>query len=124
LSRRLSRLTAGALVLWAAVMAVAAPWGGDMRLHVATVFALQRDPWNPVDPLMGVLEGSPYFSPYAYALAFAGWAGGLEPITVLKAAGFLNVSLLLWALRRFFRRLGGGPLSFVLATAFCLLLWG
>jgi len=124
LVRRLSPLLPYALVPWAVAMAVFAPCAGDMRLHVATLFAIRRDPWSPADPLMGVSEGSPYFSPYAYVLAFAGWAGDLEPLTVLKAAGVLNVVFWLWALRRFCRRFGGGAAVPVLAVLFCLLLWG
>ncbi|MEO3784760.1 hypothetical protein ABGB12_15590 [Actinocorallia sp. B10E7] len=124
MTRRFALLLPYALVPWAVVMALSAPWGGDMRLHVATLFALRRDPWSPVDPLMGVSEGSPYFSPYAYVLTFAGWIGDLEPLTVLRAAGVLNIAFWLWALRRFCRRLGEGRAVFASAVLFCLLLWG
>ncbi|MCD0448781.1 hypothetical protein LO762_06165 [Actinocorallia sp. API 0066] len=124
MTRRLPTVLAAALVGWAAVLSFGAPWAGDTRIHLATLHALIADPWSPADPLVGLAEGSPYYSPYAYLLALTAKAGGFAPITVLRVAGVLNVALWLWALARFTRRLGGGARTTVLAVVFCLLLWG
>ncbi|WP_344834304.1 hypothetical protein [Actinocorallia longicatena] len=122
--RRLAWLFPISVVLWAAALTLGHTWGGDMRLHVATVLGILRDPADPLDPLVGAVHGSPYYSPYTYLLAGVSRLTGLAPQAVLEVAGVLNVALWLWALHRFCRRLGPGPLIPALALLFTLLLWG
>lgn len=113
-----------ALVLgWAVLVVLRHSWAGDMRLHLGTLHGLLRDPWSPVDPLVGAVEGSPYYSPYMVALAAVAKIAGLGPRTALELAGLANVALWLWALIRFCRLLGG-PATGALAVVFSLLLWG
>jgi hypothetical protein len=110
--------------LWAVLVTLRHTWVGDFELHLATVYALARDLWIPKDPLVGAASGSPYYSPYAVLLGAVKAVTGAHPQTVLECAGIVNVALLLFALRRFCRNLGGGPLVAVLALVFTLLLWG
>ncbi|GAA3238819.1 hypothetical protein [Actinocorallia longicatena] len=118
------RLLLPALVLaWAALVTLRHTWAGDMRLHEGVLHALLRDTWSPVDPMVGAVEGSPYFSPPMVALAAVARLLHLRVQTVLELSGLVNVAVWLWALTRFCRRLGG-PAVAVLAIVFELLLWG
>ncbi|WP_433180606.1 hypothetical protein [Actinoallomurus sp. CA-150999] len=110
--------------LWAILVTLRHTWTSDFLLHLATVDSLARDLWDPVDPLVGQASGSPYYSPYALLLGATKAATGLSARTVLEFAGMVNVALLLFALRRFCRHLGGGRLAAALALVFTLLLWG
>ncbi|MEO3786659.1 hypothetical protein ABGB12_25310 [Actinocorallia sp. B10E7] len=113
----------GLVLGWAVLVVLRHSWAGDMRLHLGTLHGLLRDPWHPVDPLVGEAEGSPYYSPYTVALAAVAALTGLRPLTVLELAGLTNTALWLWALLRFCRMLGG-PSVGALAVVFSLLLWG
>ncbi|GAA2733612.1 hypothetical protein [Actinocorallia aurantiaca] len=113
----------GLVLGWAVLVVLRHSWAGDMRLHLGTLHGLLRDPWKPVDPLVGEVEGSPYYSPYAVVLAAFAWLTGLRPQAVLELAGLANIALWLWALIRFCRGLGG-PATGALAVVFSLLLWG
>jgi hypothetical protein len=112
-----------AVLGWAVLVVLRHSWAGDIRLHLGTLHGLLRDPWSPVDPLVGAVEGSPYYSPYMVALAAFAKLTGLSPLTVLELAGLANVALWLWALIRFCGLLGG-PAVGALAVVFSLLLWG
>ncbi|MCO6010586.1 hypothetical protein NE236_37080 [Actinoallomurus purpureus] len=110
--------------LWAILVALQHAWVSDFLLHLATVNTLARDLWDPIDPMVGAASGSPYYSPYAVLLGLIKAMTGAPARTVLEAAGLANVALLLFAVRRFCRNLGGGPLVAALALVFTLLLWG
>jgi hypothetical protein len=112
------------VVLWAVLVTLRHTWGGDFRLHLATLHTLSADLWTAKDPLVGEATGSPYYSPYTVLLGAITAVTGVHPRTVLEVAGIANVVLLLLALRRFCRHLGGGPFVPVLALVFTLLLWG
>jgi hypothetical protein len=112
------------VVLWAVLVTLRHSWAGDFRLHLATLHALSADLWTPKDPLVGEAAGSPYYSPYTVLLGGVTAVTGADPQAVLEIAGIVNVVLLLLALRRFCRHLGGGPFVPVLALVFTLLLWG
>ncbi|GAA4607321.1 hypothetical protein GCM10023195_27690 [Actinoallomurus liliacearum] len=110
--------------LWALLVTLQHTWVSDFLLHLATVNTLARDLWSPADPMVGAASGSPYYSPYTVLLGLIKAATGAPARTVLEAAGLANVGLLLFALRRFCRNLGRGPLVAALALVFALLLWG
>ncbi|WP_146058987.1 hypothetical protein [Actinomadura rubteroloni] len=112
---------AGLMVLWAVGVTLRHQWAGDFRLHLATIEALQREPWHPRDPMVGAADGSPYYSPYMVFLALAGH--GVAARTLLEISGVVNVVLLLAGVWRFVgRRAGAFPA--VLTVVFWLLLWG
>ncbi|MBC6464777.1 hypothetical protein [Actinomadura alba] len=115
---------AAVVVLWTVLVTLRHGWAGDFRLHLATVHALSTDLWSPADPLVGAASGSPYYSPYMVLLGAVSALTGAAPQTVLEVAGVVNVVVLLVAVRRFCRHLGGGPLVAALAVVFTLLLWG
>ncbi|MCW2898072.1 MAG: hypothetical protein JWO67_337 [Streptosporangiaceae bacterium] len=117
-------IVAAVVVLWMLLVTLTHAWGGDFRLHLATVHALAGDLWKPKDPLVGSAPGSPYYSPYTVLLGAIAAVTGAHPQTVLEFAGIANVVLLLVALRRFCRNLGGGWPVAALAAVFTLLLWG
>jgi hypothetical protein len=117
-------IVAGLVLLWTVLVTFRHAWAGDFRLHLATVHALSAHLWIPADPLLGAASGSPYYSPYTVLLGAIAAVTGASPRTVLECAGIVNVVLLLVALRRFCRRLGGGSLAAALALVFTLLLWG
>lgn len=110
--------------LWALLVTLRHTWVSDFQLHLATVDTLARDLWHPKDPLVGAVDGSPYYSPYTVLLGVVKAGTGASARTVLECAGLGNLALLLYALRRFCRNLGGGPLMATLALIFALLLWG
>jgi hypothetical protein len=110
--------------LWAILVTLRHTWVSDFLLHQATVNSLARNPWSPADPMVGASSGSPYYSPYAVLLGLMKVMTGASARTVLEIAGLVNVALLLFALRRFCRNLGGGRSVAALALIFGLLLWG
>ncbi len=108
---------------WALLVVKRHSWNSDFRIHLATVLEIMRNPWSPVDPLVGAGHGNPYFSPY---MAVAGWLGkaGLGARTALELCGLASLAVWLWAVRRFCRHVGDSqwiPVVFVAATFF---LWG
>ncbi|MEO5876043.1 MAG: hypothetical protein ABIS86_12440 [Streptosporangiaceae bacterium] len=112
------------LVVWAVLVTARHGWAGDMRLHLGTVHGLVRHPLSAADPLVGSVRGSPYYSPYMVVLAAVSKVTGITPLGVLELAGPVNLVFWLWALRRFCRHLGPGPLLPALVVVFTLLLWG
>jgi hypothetical protein len=110
--------------VWAILVVVRHIWDLDVRLHIATLFALARDPWNPLDPMVGSGHGSLYFSPYMLALAWPVREGWLAPATVLCVAALVNVALILWGFRRFCAHISDSPLVAAIGLVFMAVLWG
>ncbi|MFS8478734.1 MAG: hypothetical protein FWJ93_07180 [Micromonosporaceae bacterium] len=113
-----------AVVAWAVGVVLANTWVGDYQLHVAAVRTLSEDLVSPADPMVGVGEGSPYYSPYVLLAALLVRATGATPVIVLGVFGVLNVVLLLVALRRFVACFSPSPVAATAALAALLLLWG
>jgi hypothetical protein len=111
------------LGVWAVLLVLQHRWGQDIRLHYATLDALERDPWNPGDPMVGGPSTGPYFSPYMLLLAFVGKTG-LSGVTVFGIAALANTALFLWAFRRFAAHLSPKPAVAALGLIFTVLLWG
>lgn len=112
------------LVAWAVGVVLAGTWVGDWQLHVATVRTLAQDFVSPPDPMVGVGEGSPYYSPYMLLAAALVRLTGAAPEAVLGVFGVLNTVLLLVAVRRFVACFSPSPLAATATLAALLLLWG
>jgi hypothetical protein len=112
-----------AVLAWAVLVTARHSWAADFRLHLSTVHGLMRNAWNPVDPLVGAVHGSPYYSPYMALLAGITKLGP-APQAVLEIGGLVSLALWLWAVRRFCRRLSPGPMVPVLVVVFSTALWG
>lgn len=112
------------LVAWGVGVVLADTWLGDFQLHVAAVRTLAGDLASPPDPMVGVGEGSPYYSPYILLAALLARLAGVAPAVVLGIFGILNLVLLLVALRRFVRCFSPAPAAATVALAALLLLWG
>lgn len=122
------RVTSYALVcaivgVWAVLLVWQHRWGQDIRLHYATLYALERDPWHPGDPMVGGPSAGPYFSPYMLVLAFIAKAG-LSATAIFGLAALVNVGLFLWGFRRFVGHISPRPAVASLGLVFTLLLWG
>lgn len=118
------RIASIVLVAWAVGVVLADTWVGDFQLHAAAVRTLAGDLASPPDPMVGVGEGSPYYSPYILLAALVVRLAGAAPAAVLGVFGILNVVLLLVALRRFVRCFSPSPVAATVALAALLLLWG
>lgn len=122
------RVTSYALVcaivgVWAVLLVWQHRWGQDIRLHYATLYALERDPLHPGDPMVGGPSAGPYFSPYMLLLAFIAKAG-LSATAVFGLAALVNTGLFLWGFRRFVGHISPRPAAASLGLIFTLLLWG
>ncbi|MGI8328769.1 hypothetical protein ACRYCC_02320 [Actinomadura scrupuli] len=99
-------------------------WAGDIRLHYATIYALERNFWSPRDPMVGAVSGSPYYSPYVVVLAALGKLTGVSVRSLVEYAGIFNIVLLLVAIRRFCSHFRRPSLTATLVLVFTLTLWG
>jgi alpha-1,6-mannosyltransferase len=112
------------VVVWAVALAAEHRWYRDFALHVATVRELMRSPLHQVDPMLGRHHGSPYFSPYTYAVAFFAKVTTLSAVHALAVVAVVNVLLLLWGFRRFVRHVDPRPAAAALGLVAMLLLCG
>ena len=112
------------VVLWAILVTARHVWAGDIRLHLASIYALEKDLWTPRDPLVGAAQGSPYYSPYLLTLAVIGRVTGASPQALLECAGLCNVVLLLVGVRRFCGHFRRPSVTATLVVVFTLTLWG
>ena len=79
-------------------------WGmADFWAHSAAVRELARHPLHPGHPLFHLQAADPYLSPYALMLGLFSRVTGVDAVTTLAWAGFINLAILLVALRCFCR---------------------
>lgn len=131
-ARRLPRLRAelsyvvlsAVLLVWTVAVVIQGRWVGDFALHVATVRSFAAHLASPPDPMIGTPGGSPYDSPYAFALAVVVRLTHLSPIQVLEAAAVANVVLLLVAWRLAAAQISRHPTTATVSLVAALLLWG
>lgn len=116
-------MACAAVGLWAVLLVCQHRWGQDIRLHYATVLAMDRNLVHPGDPMVGGSSAGPYFSPYILVLALAARAG-LSVTAAFGIAALVNTALFLWGFRRFAAHLSPRPLVAALGLACTLLLWG
>jgi hypothetical protein len=120
-----SYLALSALIgVWAILIVVRHIWDLDVRLHTATLYALARNLWDPLDPMVGAQHGSLYFSPYMFVLALPVHEGWLGPTAVLCVAALVNVALVLWGFRRFCAHVSDSSLVAAIGLVFMAVLWG
>jgi hypothetical protein len=112
------------VISWTVLVTSRHVWAGDIRLHYATLHALQKNFWSPREPMVGVVSGSPYYSPYMVVLAAIGKLTGASVRPLVEYAGLFNIALLLVAIRRFCGHFRRPSLTATLVLLFTLTLWG
>ncbi len=73
------------------LMVVRLPWSGDLGMHGAVLERLRTDLLHPGNPLVDEDTDSPYYSPWAVALALVAKATGWGTFGVLRLAGLAGL---------------------------------
>ncbi len=96
----------------------------DFWVHLAAVRAFSNSLLHPANPLVVGSQHDPYLSPYTFVLAIVTRLTGLQPVSVLAAAGIVNLILLLVAIRVFVNRVSAAAFAPLLVLLFTLTAWG
>jgi hypothetical protein len=112
---------AGAVYLW---RVITRELRHDIFEHAASVRELGTNPDGPMHPLFLIEAPHSLFSPYSYVLGLIHGATGADPVSVLAAAGILNLVLLAFGLHSFVRVFTRSAWAPTLAVIFSLVLWG
>ena len=99
-------------------------WIEDHWVHAAIVRELTQRPFSPTHPLLNVEHAWIPYWPYAVFVAAISRVTGLAPYAGLAAMGFVNLGLLVYAVRAFVRRFSANEAAPFFALALILLLWG
>src|SRR5258708_6570359 len=119
-----SLVVGGVAAVYFLVVCLRLPWESDFALHMAVLGRLLADPLHPGDPVLAIGGTSAYYTPYTVALMLVGKATGAGALALYKAAGIVNVALLLTGLFRFVRSLSAARWAPPLALAGLLFWWG
>ncbi|MEY9845350.1 hypothetical protein ABH940_002428 [Streptacidiphilus sp. BW17] len=100
------------------------PWDGDLGVHLATALRAAASPWNPVDPLTGTTDSSPYYSPLTIPQGLLGRVTGLSAHAVVSISAACFVLVLAIGVVRLTRCFTDHVLAPALALALLVGLWG
>ncbi len=99
-------------------------YGTDFWHHAAVVRELATHPLHPQNPILSLTAPHEGFSPYGLLAASICRVTGLSAVDALIAMGFVNLLLLLFALRAFVRGAFPAKHTDFYALLLMLVLWG
>lgn len=99
-------------------------YGTDFWHHAAVVRELATHPLHPQNPILPLAAPHEGFSPYGLLGAFICRVTGLSAVDALIVMGFVNLLLLLFALRAFVRAAFPAKHTDFYALLLMLVLWG
>lgn len=106
---------------YSALSALRQEWAGDVRLYLAGLAELARDPWHPRHEAMPVSGAySAAYTPFLVALGGLARLTGSSPLQALRFAAVVNLLLYLLAVLTFFRAFSRAPRSLVPPVVFLL----
>lgn len=106
---------------YSALSALRQEWTGDVRLYLAGLAELARDPWHPRHEAMPVSGAySAAYTPFLLGLAGVARLTGSSPLQALRFAAVLNLLLYVLAVLSFFRAFSRSPRSLVPPVVFLL----
>lgn len=117
-------LTAGLASIPLIVQTVQTHWSGDVWLHAASILEFSQNPFDPSHPTIAAGAGHPDLSPYSMAWGLVDRVSGFGVLTVLVAAGLVNLVGLWCGLWMFTRRVTCARYAPALAVPAVLLMWG
>jgi hypothetical protein len=120
---------ASLLAVWLIASTTLAPlpsmqYFSDSWEHIATIRELRSSPLHPSHPQIATISPSRQFHPYAFAMAAAGKALGLDQFQSLSLGGVLTTILLFVGVWFFSRRYFAPAWAPVLVFACLFALWG
>lgn len=106
---------------YSALSALRQEWTGDVRLYLAGLAELARDPWHPRHEAMPVSGAySAAYTPFLVALGGLARLTGSSPLQTLRFAAVVNLLLYFLAVLTFFRAFSRAPRSLVPPVVFLL----
>ncbi|WP_190112676.1 hypothetical protein [Streptomyces cinnamoneus] len=106
------------------LMVVRLPWSGDLGMHGAVLERLRADLFHPGNPLVDEDTVSPYYSPWAVALALVATVSGWGTFGVLRLAALGGLALLGSGIAAFVRTFSRRRAAVPLGLLCVLLLYG
>ena len=99
-------------------------WSGDVWNHAAAVQRAAEDPFDPGNAITGDDVPHPFATPYHAVLGLVVATTGIEPLTLFRIVGPLNLAFVLAVFPRAVRALGGSSAASPVALLLLLFAWG